>query len=123
MQVICVTHQEGGKWTEPEIAPFSGQFHDLGPAFQPDGSRLFFLSDRPNGAGKQDFNIWYVERLAGGWGEARAMPEPVNSTAQEYGVSVSADGTLYFASNRPGGTGSFDIYRSRRENGEYKTVE
>jgi hypothetical protein len=120
MQVICLTHRDsGGKWSTPEIASFSGKFHDIGPAFQPDGRRLYFLSDRPNGEDKRNFNIWYVERDGAGWSEARALPAP----AQEYGVSVSADGTLYFASNRPGGSGSFDIYRARREDGEYKAVE
>ena len=124
MQVICVTHLgSDGKWGEPEIAPFSGEFHDIGPAFQPDGSRLFFLSNRPNGTGRHDFNIWYVERRGTGWGEPRALPEPVNSSSQEYGISVSSDGTLYFASNRAGGAGSFDIYFSRIESGEYRSVE
>jgi Tol biopolymer transport system component len=125
MQAICEVHRDAkGRWSGPEIAAFSGRYHDLGPAYQPDGSRLFFISDRPNGdPEKQEYNIWYVERTAAGWSEARALPAPVNSPAQKYGVSVSANGTLYFASNREGGTGSFDIYRSRLENGEYKAVE
>lgn len=124
MQVLCVTHlQPNGRWGEPEFATFSGRFHDLGPAFQPDGSRLFFISNRPRKPEGHDYNIWYVERSGSGWSEPHALPEPVNSTGDEVGVSVGADGTLYFASNRHGGIGSFDIYRSRPENGEYKTVE
>ena len=43
------------------------------------------------------------------------------STAQEYGVSVAANGTLYFASNRDGGTRSFDIYRANFKDGDYET--
>jgi len=113
-----------GKWTELEIAPFSGQYHDLGPAFLPDGSRLFYVSDRPNGdPEKKDYNIWFVGRTATGWSEPHALGAPVNSAAQEYGVSVSANGTLYFASNRKGGAGSFDIFRSRLVDGEYRTAE
>ena len=125
MQVICVTRLNAqGKWGDPEIASFSGQYHDMGPAFQPDGSRLFFISDRPGlDGGKQNFNIWYVERTATGWSDPRALAARVNSPAQEYGVTVSTNGTLYFASNREGGTGSFDIYRSKLEGGEYRTVE
>lgn len=125
IQVICITHLDStGHWSEPEIAPFSGEYHDLGPALKPDGSRLYFVSNRPNGdPAKHDFNIWYVDRTASGWSEAHALPGPVNSDAHEYGVSVAANGTLYFASNRPGGGGSFDIYRSKLEGGEYKTVE
>ena len=43
------------------------------------------------------------------------------STAQEYGVSVAANGTLYFASNRDGGTRSFDIYRANFKDGDCET--
>ncbi len=125
MRVICVTRRdETGRWTTPEIAPFSGRYHDMGPALTPDGARLYFISDRPNGdPQKHDLNIWYVDRIASGWSEPAALGAPVNSPAREYGVSVAANGTLYFASNRAGGKGSFDIYRCKLENGEYKTVE
>jgi Tol biopolymer transport system component len=37
----------------------------------------------------------------------------------EYYVSLTKDGTIYFASNRDGGIGSFDIYRSRCVDGRY----
>jgi len=125
MRIICWTHFDTeGHWAQPEIAPFSGEFHDMGPSLAPDGSRLYFISDRPNGdTTKHDFNIWYVDRTATGWSEAHALPAPINSPAQEYGVSVAANGTLYFASSRQGGAGSFDIYRSNLEDGAYKTVE
>ncbi len=121
LRIICVTHLDSkGHWLEPEIAPFSGEFHDMGPSLTPDGSRLYFVSDRPNG---HDYNIWYVDREATGWSEPKELPAPINSPAQEYGVSVAANGTLYFASSRQGGAGSFDIYRSKLEDGVYKTVE
>ena len=125
LRILCVTRLDTkGHWAEPEIAPFSGEFHDMGPSLTPDGSRLYFLSDRPNGdPAKHDYNIWYVDRTPTGWSEPRALPSPINSPAQEYGVSVAANGTLYFASNREGGAGSFDIYRSKLDEGVYKTVE
>jgi len=121
IQMICVVHSDGkGHWGKPEIAPFSSaKAHDLGPALKPDGSRLYFVSDRE----KQDLDIWYVDRVGEGWSDAHLLPGPVNSTANEYGVSVAANGTLYFASSRKGGNGSFDLYRSKLEDGEYKTVE
>jgi hypothetical protein len=125
LRVICVTHLDAhGRWTTPEIAPFSGRYHDLGPAFAPAGSRLYFISDRPNGdPEKHDLNIWYVERIPSGWSAPEALGAPINSPANEYGVSVAAKGAMYFASSRAAGKGSFDIYRSVPENGEYKTVE
>jgi hypothetical protein len=125
LQVICISYFENGHWSTPEIAPFSsGLYRDFGPSMTPDGSRLFFISNRPSGDAKErDFNIWYVDRIASGWSEPRNVGAPVNSPAHEYGVSVAANGTLYFASNRAGGKGSFDIYRSTLKDGQYQAPE
>ncbi len=53
----------------------------------------------------------------------RTIGTPINSEYDEYYVSLSNEGTLYFASNRPGGHGSFDIYRSPFANGQHTTPE
>ena len=47
LSFICVSRMRDGRWQEPEIAAFSGEHNDLGPALSPDGARLFFASDRP----------------------------------------------------------------------------
>ena len=72
ISVIMQSKKINGKWSKPEVAPFSGQFSDLEPAFSPDGSRLYFSSNRPvSGTGKKDFDIWYIEREKGIWGDAK----------------------------------------------------
>jgi hypothetical protein len=55
----------------------------------------------------------YVEREDAGWSDPKNIGPPVNSDVNEYYVSLTKDGTIYFASNRASGLGSFDIYRSR----------
>jgi Tol biopolymer transport system component len=113
-EIICTSRLRGGKWTEPVVAPFSGRFRDLAPALAPDGQKLYFISNRSadGSAAKTDFDIWVVSRQGSGWSAPTPLPSPVNSPAQEYGVSVAADGTLYFASTRAGGKGEYDIYRA-----------
>ena len=50
---IVVSHEQNGKWSTPEVAPFSGQFSDADPFITLDGERLFFISTRPvNGKAK-----------------------------------------------------------------------
>jgi hypothetical protein len=112
-------------WSIPEVAPFSGQYSDYDPFLAPDGRRLFFVSNRPApGAGTGGYDIWYVERGAGGWSEAVQLPPPVNSERDEFYPSVAANGTLYFSScGRTGGHGSCDVYRSVSVNGAYQAVE
>ena len=113
-----------GRWTEPEVAPFSGRYSDADLAVAPDGSRLVFISRRPvpDRRGRPVPHIWYVERTPTGWGEPRNAAA-LNSDAGEYYPSVAADGTLYFESARGGGRGRADVYRSRLVDGDYAAPE
>jgi Tol biopolymer transport system component len=126
LSVICFSRLVNGRWTRPEVAPFSGRDFDSAPAFSPDGSRLFFSSYRPasrGAASRGDSDIWEVARDGDHWGSPRNLGEPVNTTSNDTTPSVAADGTLYFASDRPGGKGSFDLYRARPEGGGYAKPE
>ena len=124
--VIAAMRQNNGRWTEPEIVPFSGKYYDVDMAFTPDGKRLFFCSRRPlDGIGPplNHVDIWFVERDGTGWSEPRHLEGPVNSNALEYYPIFAHNGTLYFSSTRPGGYGGGDIYRARFENGAYLEPE
>jgi hypothetical protein len=121
---IVFSRFESGRWSEPQVAPFSGQYSDADEFITADGKRMFFISRRPvspdispNAAGKLD--IWVMDRTAGGdLGEPKNLGRPVNSEASEFFPTLSKDGTLYFGSGRKGGKGGIDLYRSRFVNGK-----
>jgi Tol biopolymer transport system component len=122
--VILFAEYKNKKWTPPQIASFSGLATDYDPFFSADGKQIFYCSNRgADGKPKTDFDIWYVEKTANGWSAPKSVGAPVNSNVDEYYPSVAADGTLYFSSNRQGGKGSFDIYRSRFVDGKYMEAE
>lgn len=126
MGVIVVSRLRGGRWSAPEVVPFSGQHSDYDPFLSTDGRQLFFISDRPSGGEQKapgDFDVWVVERAGDGWGAPRNLGSPVNTTRPEYYPSVARDGTLYFSANRDGGQGSFDVYRARLVDGRYAEPE
>ncbi|MBZ4414783.1 hypothetical protein K8640_41870 [Myxococcus sp. XM-1-1-1] len=123
---IVFSEWRNGRWTQPRPASFSGVHSDIDPFVSPDGRRLFFSSIRPvNGQPRADVEMWVVERRRdGGWGEPRHLGAAVHSTADELYPSVDAEGTLYFGSDREGGYGGWDIYRSRpRHDGSYGPAE
>ncbi len=122
--VIVFSQFKNGKWQPPEIAGFSGQFTDYDPIITPDGSKLFYCSNRgADGKVKSDFDIWFVEKTATGWGAPKSVGELVNTKSNEYYPSVASDGTLYFSSNRQGGKGGYDVYRSKLIDGKYGEPE
>ena len=78
----------------------------------PDRQYLFFAGcDRPDGLGSCD--IFWSKRIGDAWSEPENLGEMVNSTSWDSQPCFSSDGkTLYFASKRPGGKGSSDIWKT-----------
>lgn len=121
---ILVSRFEKGKWTTPETAPFSGQYSDADPFITNDGLHFYFISRRPvAGKSKPDLDIWEMEKTGAGWSEPKNMGAPINSSGSEWYPTVSTNGTMYFGSDREGGKGRTDIYRSRFEGGKYTEAE
>ncbi len=68
------------------------------------------------GASRHDESWWSGHRQAfGPWSRPINLGPIVNTTAHDQAPSISRDGlSLYFASDRPGGAGGFDIWVSQR---------
>jgi len=77
-----------------------------------DGKFLFFTGcNRPDGKGRCD--IYVATKKGDDWGKPFSLSPPVNTSGWESQPSISADGrTLYFVSNRKGGYGGYDIWKS-----------
>jgi hypothetical protein len=115
----------GNGWGAPETLSFSGVYENRAPRPTPDGRRIVFSSNRPRPGetGADDWNLWVVTRAAGGgWTNPTPLPAPVSTDAQEFHASPARDGSLWFASNRPGGAGRSDLYAARPD-GEGWAVE
>ncbi len=122
---IMVTKLVDGRWTRPEVAPFSARagWANLEPCISPDGQQFFFMSDRPvtdEDPGNAD--IWVMDREGDRWGTPRNLGAPINTPGEEYYPSVTHDGTLYFTRADPE-TRVDHIYRSRLVGGEYQEAE
>jgi len=123
-ETLITTRFENGKWTEPEVAAFSGRYLDGFPSFHPDGSKLFFHSYRPLDTKSliaDVANIWYVEKEATGWSEPKPVGAPINGSEFVSGPSVTRTGTLYFC--RKPKTGGEKVFRSQFLNGQYMEPE
>ena len=99
LEVIMFRKVEGGIWSEPEVAPFSGRFREGGPVFSRYGSKLFYYSMRPliEGEKPSQMDLWYVERKEDSWSNPQNLGPKVNSTNMEMTLSVAENGNLYFS--------------------------
>ena len=110
-----------GVWSKPSLAPFAGNYSDLEPFFSQDGNELFFSSNRPlNGKAIKDFDIWYVKKEKGKWGEPHNLGSPINTDKDEFYPSVAANGNLYFTAAYSNAIGKEDIYIARWNINKYE---
>jgi len=110
---IMETTLVDGEWSAPVVAAFSGEYSDIDPWVSPDGQSVYFSSIRPtDGSSRADAELFRVDRDGEGWGEPVHLAE-LGSDGDELGPSASADGMLWFASDRAGGSGGWDLYTAQ----------
>jgi hypothetical protein len=111
------------KWTDPVPLLVHGTYSYNDPMLSPDQKRLFFISDMPlSGSGpKKDFDIWYIERTKNGWSKPKNAGPQINSGENEYYVSFTSSGTMYFSSAR--NSGNHDIYLAKADGKNFREAE
>lgn len=121
-----VAVREGRSWKS--AVPLSGKintvFNEGGQKISSDGNLMVFTGcNYPEGTGSCD--LYYALSNNGTWGERMHFETPINTEYWESAPCLSADKkTLYFSSNRPGGFGGMDIYKSNlKQNGHWTEPE
>jgi peptidoglycan-associated lipoprotein len=92
---------------------FAADANEGSPAFSPDGKTLIFArGNTGKKKGTADVDLYQSRNVNGQWTPPAILP--INdSLAWDGSPSFSRDGkTLYFASNRAGGAGGIDLYRT-----------
>ncbi len=117
--------QIDNKWTESNKINFNNNYSYNDPFLSPDENKLYFISNMPlDGKSKEkDYDIWYSERNGKSWSEPINAGNNINSEKNEYYISFSQNGTMYFASNKESekGKGSnYEIYYSELIDSEYQ---
>ncbi|MBN1950606.1 MAG: OmpA family protein [Bacteroidales bacterium] len=120
---VMQVRQEKGVWGTPEnITPKLGSDGDhILVSASADGATLFLYYYEPPNAGE----IYSSHCEEGEWTKLKALNKNINTVYHETHASISADGnTLYFTSNREGGYGGLDLYKSERAaNGDWGPAE
>ena len=108
-------------------APFNTQYNEGGPSITADNRFMVFtICERNPKTGAQNCDLFYTTYEYGVWNGIRPMPETINRPGSwESQPSISPNGNiLYFTSDRKGGYGGLDLYRSIRDaNGNWGVPE
>jgi outer membrane protein OmpA-like peptidoglycan-associated protein/tetratricopeptide (TPR) repeat protein len=105
-----------GTWSNPVNLgkEINTSYDEHSPFIHPDNESLYFSSNGWPGMGNKDVFISrkaYLGEKQTGWQKPENLGFPINTFAEESGLSISTDGKLaFFSSNQKEGYGKLDIY-------------
>ncbi len=103
-------------WQKAGDFPFNNaNYKVFHPTWDDENNRLIFASDMPGGYGGTD--LYSVEYIDGKWSGLKNLGSNINSIYNEAFPFIYNSKYLFFASNKQGGKGGFDIYFSVENNG------
>ena len=125
--VYIMEMKKNGRWTKPQIAPFSS-YAPYNFTVGPDDQTLYFTTlkspDKTTHMFGEQANIWAVKLEMDGWTEPVMFGRSINTERYyENYPSVTNDGTVYYMSRREEGAGRTDVWRSENLDGVYGEAE
>jgi outer membrane protein OmpA-like peptidoglycan-associated protein len=111
---LFISRNENGKWQEPENITTQigsdGEYYPSG--LSSDGKKLLLTCYNATSG----YDIYESDYDGTRWSKVKKLDGGVNSSFVEIDATYSPDDkSIFFASNRDGGFGSFDIFRSDRK--------
>ena len=122
---IFIADNLGGNFLNIKAFPFNADGYSFkNPSFNSDGTAIYFSSNQTGGVGS--FDIWKSNLEKDKWTKPQNLGKLVNTKFDEINpflMQDKLDNTLYFSSNRDGGFGGFDIYKSKAIDNVWQEVQ
>ncbi|WP_160292058.1 TolB family protein [Pedobacter lusitanus] len=100
-----------GQWTKPERVTFDTDSNDFDPFFSPDGSGVYFFSNRSGGFGGDDIYFASYNKESDRFAEPVNLGPEINTSENEWAPVTNAKGNKFiFSSNGHGGYGGQDLF-------------
>lgn len=114
---LYFTRYRNGQWSNPRPLNVNDPSSwDSSPALGPEGTTIYWASDRPGGFGGSDIYSATLNNR-GRWVDIRNLGPDINTPGDEAFPFMAEDGSLYFSSDGHPGLGRLDLFVAKRSGG------
>ncbi len=114
--LFYIEKNKKGRWSSPTSLDgknVNTMYFEGSATMTEDRKTIYFVSDR--NAERKHSDIYVVQEIDGKWGEAKLLPETINTIGRETTPYITPDGKyLFFSSDGLVGMGGLDIYVSQK---------
>ncbi|MBL0744956.1 OmpA family protein [Chryseolinea lacunae] len=110
IEEVYITYNNNGAWTEPKVVPIAHDYNVGTAGISADGQKMLIFM----GGATDPGGLFQITKAGDSWSKASLITPSLNTPKYlESTASITPDGkTIYFASDRLGGQGGLDIYKT-----------
>ncbi|GHN02794.1 hypothetical protein WSM22_42830 [Cytophagales bacterium WSM2-2] len=116
IEEVLVSYNKAGSWSEPVVIPISSDYNVGTAGISPDGQKMMIFI----GGASDPGSLYQITKDGDSWSKPSLLAGSLNSNGLETTCSITPDGkTIYFASDRQGGKGGLDIWKTELKDGKW----
>ncbi|MBS1680395.1 MAG: PD40 domain-containing protein [Bacteroidetes bacterium] len=116
IEEVYVSYNKSGSWSEPTVVPISSNFNVGTAGISPDGQKMMIFI----GGATDPGSLYQISKDGESWSKPSLLAGNINSSSLETTCSITPDGkTIYFASDRLGGKGGLDLWKTELKDGKW----
>ncbi|MEP6734475.1 MAG: OmpA family protein [Chryseolinea sp.] len=110
IEEIYITYNNNGSWSEPKVIPIASEYNVGTAGISPDGQKMLIFM----GGVADPGSLFQITKAGEVWSKPSLITPSLNTPKYlESTASITPDGkTIYFASDRLGGQGGLDIFKT-----------
>lgn len=110
IEEIFISYNDNGTWTEPQSVTIAHDYNVGTAGISPDGQKMIIFM----GGATDPGGLYQITKSEDSWSKPSLLTPTINTPKYlESTASITPDGkTIYFASDRLGGQGGLDIYKT-----------
>lgn len=120
IEEVYISYNQNGSWSEPKVISIASEYNVGSAGISPDGQKMLIFMGTTTDPG----SLFMISKNGDSWSKPAIIAPTVNHPKYlESTASITPDGkTIYFASDRVGGQGGLDIWKTTQQsNGTWST--